>query len=59
MNVGCIRHARRSVAVHASVIDLRENSLLQAIAKRGHLLRAAVIECVLGQFRSLAQADYS
>ena len=59
INVRRVRNARRAVAVHASFFHLRENSLLQAVAQRGHLLVVTAFEALHRQLRSLAQRDNS
>src|SRR5260370_16492008 len=59
INIRRIGHARCAIAVHPSLIDLSENSLLQTVAERGHSLVIVALEALHCQLRSLAQGNYS
>src|SRR5580693_8622294 len=59
VNVAGVGHARGPVAVDCSVLDLRQDSLLQPVAHGSHLLVVAAVERFLSNLRSLAQTDNS
>ena len=59
VNVRSVGHAHRATAVHAGFLDLGENSLLQAVPHRSHLLVVAAVQSLLRQLRGFAQAHNS
>src|ERR1039458_9583964 len=59
VNVRSIRHTCCTVAIHSRVFDLREDTLLQPVARCGHLLVIAAVERFFRNLRGLAQANDS
>src|SRR5208282_3363057 len=59
INTRRVRHARRALAIHTGFLDLSENSLLQAVAQRGHFLVVTTLEALHRQLRSLSKSGDS
>src|ERR1700733_1405772 len=59
VNTRRVRHARRAPAIYAGLFHLSENSLLQAVAPRGHFLVVTTLEALHCQLRSLTEGDDS
>ena len=57
LKVGRVGHARSLAPIHRAILNSRENTLLQPVAKAGHAIHRPVAQSLGCQFSRFAQAD--